>query len=66
MKLQLSLSLSLRLMARGEPCDTCQYRSPPLRHDVVRSLMTRGSGKALLTGGAGSEALGHVTVAGSS
>jgi hypothetical protein len=35
MLLQLSLPLSLQPMACGEPWDTCQHRSPPLRQ--VRS-----------------------------
>jgi hypothetical protein len=61
MSLQLSLSLSLRSTARGEPWDMCQRRSPPLRRGVVRSRGMRVSVGALLGGEAGYGAEGLVT-----
>jgi hypothetical protein len=48
--------------ARGEPWDTCQHRSQPLRRGAVRSLRTHGSARALLGGEAGSGASRHVAM----
>jgi hypothetical protein len=60
MLLQLSLSLSLRPMARGEPWDTCQHRIPTLRRGAVQSRWTRGSVGAILGDEVGYKTLGHV------
>jgi hypothetical protein len=56
---QLSISLFLRPAAHTKPWDMWRYQSPPSREDWVQSHETRGSVGALLSGEAGSRAVGH-------
>jgi hypothetical protein len=62
MPLQLSISLSLRPTARGEPWNTGQRWSLPLRRGVVQSRGTRVCARALIGGEVGSDAEGCVAV----